>query len=133
METINKIAREKLLKMQVAPIEGYSLLPQLMFTVFNLETEDELEIGMYDRDLMWQEVDLLQRYNDRAVQIMLGLEDEGDRKRLAKALQDAKTDEDLREILIADLLYNRMCDLLDDFPSQTRISPAAPRRGAAFL
>jgi len=133
METINKIVLQKLEERQLMPITGYALLPQLMFTVFNLETPDDLEIGMYDRNLMYQEVDLLQRYNDRAIMIMLGLEDQVDRKRLAIALREAKTDEELREILIADLLYNRMCELLDDFPSQTRISPAEPRRGSAFL
>ena len=132
MEEILKIAKEWLAKLQV-PENGMPILPLLMLAVFNEETQDGLELNLYDREQMRQEIISLALYSDNQVPSLLGLTDPERRQEVLKMLRKAKTQDQLREVLIMEVLYEAMRESLDNFPTQARLSPAEPFRGAGYL
>ncbi len=133
MKTLQEVVNDKLINvLGIYPTPGWSILPQLMMTVFNEEIPDNLPLNMYDRQEMEQEVQALLTYSDKAVRVMLGLHKEDREQELIQQLEQAKTEEQLREILIMDLLYQSMSENLDDFPNKLRFSPAEKSRGEAF-
>jgi hypothetical protein len=96
------------------------LLPQLMLSIFNPETLDNLPLSMYDRDEMFLEVISLLQYPETEVEVMLDL-DEDAKQELALNLSKANTAEKIRELLIMDILCEAMCNALDHFPNKNHM------------
>ncbi len=135
MKTLNETIKDKLFDLRMGVNPEQALLPQLMLAVFNEETPDNLAIGIYDRQEMQDEVISLLRYSNKQVEIMLGLTEQEYQQELARQIQQAQTDDQLRDVLIMDFLYEVMSRNLDHFPNKyhLKISPAERNRGEAFL
>lgn len=133
MKTLLEVAKKKLDLLNVETNPEFSILAQLMMAVFNEETPDDLDLNMYDRNGMEQEILALLDYSDKAVFVMLGLRDLERQRQIEQMLEEAKTENQIREVLIMELLYESMRENLDDFPNRLRISPAEKFRGEAFL
>jgi hypothetical protein len=133
MKPLLEIAKDKLDNLDFPVREGWSILPQLMLLVFNEETPDNLDLNIYDRQEMEDKVMALLNYSDKAVWIMLGLNNKEREEEIQENLLKAKTRDEIRDVLIADLLYNSMAETSDSFPNQLRISPAEKNQGEAFL
>jgi hypothetical protein len=132
MKPLLEIAKDKLDNLDFPVREGWSILPQLMLLVFNEETPDNLDLNIYDRQEMEDKVMALLNYSDKAVWIMLGLNNKEREEEIQENLLKATTSDEIRDVLIADLLYNSMAENLDNFPNRLRISPAEKFRGEAF-
>jgi hypothetical protein len=133
MKSLIEIAKEKLDSLNMEISQGMSLLPQLMLAVFNEETPDDLDLNMYDRNDMEQEIIHLLNRSDKAVWVMLGLNNPEREEDITRMLSEAVTIEQIREVMIMELLYEAMSENSDFFPNQLRISPAEKFRGEAFL
>jgi hypothetical protein len=135
MKKLNKTIKDRLEQLRVPADEDQALLPQLMLTIFNEETPDNLVIGIYDRQEMEDEIFSLLRYSNKAVEIMLELEDQEVQEDLARRIEEAPTEEELREVLIMDLLYEVMSRNLDHFPNKyhLKISPVERNLGESYL
>ncbi len=96
MKPLLEIAIDKLGSMNVQVNKEFSILPQLMLAVFNEETPDELDLNMYDRNEMEQEVCALLDYSDKAVWVMLGLNDKEREADITRMLSEAKTEDEVR-------------------------------------
>jgi hypothetical protein len=133
MKPLLEIAKEKLESRFGGVTPTWSILPQLMLSVFNEETPDDLDLNIYDRQEMEQEISFLLNYSDKAVLIMLGLRDPEREEDITRMLSEAKTEEEIRDVVIMELLFEAMRNNSDSFPNQLRISPAEKNRGEAFL
>jgi hypothetical protein len=131
MKSFLRIAKEKFESLGGSINPNCSILGQLMMRVFNEDTPDDLGLNMYDRQEMETEISFLLFYSDRRVWIMLGLDDPEREEDIARMLLEAKAEEEIRDVVIMELLYEAMRD--EDFPNQLRISPAEKNRGEAFL
>jgi hypothetical protein len=131
IKSLLKIGKEKLESLGGSINPNCSILGQLMIRVFNEETPDDLDLNMYDRNEMELEVSSLLYYSDPKVWIMLGLDDPERQEDITRMLSQANTEEEIRQVMIMELLYEAMRD--EDFPNQLRISPAEKNRGEAFL
>jgi hypothetical protein len=133
MNTLLEIATDKLNSLYVPVNKELSILPQLMLAVFNEETKDNLDLNMYDRQDMEQEIQSLLTYSDKAVRVMLGLQDREREREISQMLSKASTDDQIREVLISELLFEAMRQNLGNFPNKLRINPVEKFRGEAFL
>jgi hypothetical protein len=133
MKTLLEIATDKLSRLNVLVNKEFSILPQLMLAVFNEETKDNLDLNMYDRQDMEQEVLLLLNYSDKAVKVMLGLQDRERELEITQMLSKATTEDQIREVLISELLFEAMRQNLDNFPNKLRINSVEKFRGEPFL
>jgi|WetSurMetagenome_2_1015567.scaffolds.fasta_scaffold00004_15 hypothetical protein len=122
MASLLEIAKEKLdKKLQMPVTKGWSILPQLMLAVFNEETMHDLDLNMNDRQEMEQEIIALLYYSDKTVARMLELNSPEREEEIALKLDIARTESEIREILIVDLLFEAMRENLDDFPFHNRV------------
>jgi hypothetical protein len=105
MEVLLKVALEKLDNLNVPVNRSQPVLPQLMLAVFNEETPDELEMKPSLRQELEQEAILLLNYSNKSVQRILNLVKKDRIQEILQKLMLAKTECQLREVLIIDLLY----------------------------
>lgn len=96
MKSLLELAMEKLIFLHNPPIKGQSVLGQLMLAVLTEEDEEDI----------YREVDNLTRHSDQQVQAMLYLRDQESLQDLMRDLQRAVTRDDLREVMIDDLLMS---------------------------
>jgi hypothetical protein len=105
MEALLKIARHKLDLLQYPFNPELATIPQLILAVFNEETPDDLDLDIYDRNDMEQEVIAPMDYSDKAVQVMLGLRDTERAEDITRMLSRANTVKEIRQVMIMDLLF----------------------------
>ena len=111
MKTLLEIATEKIISLRhYPPDKKEPILPQLMFMVFNEEDKGAYELGLSDnqRDDLQKEILAMLHYTDRQVKAMLYLEEEELEEAAARDLQAAQTEEEIRQVLIVDLLMSAM-------------------------
>lgn len=125
MRTLLEIANEKLKLLRVYQRSDQAILPQLMLRVFNEETPDDLNLNMYDRNDMEQEVIALLEYSDKQVMIMLHLTDPEREQEIATLLIKTETTDQIREVMIMEVLFEAMMENLDDFPYHRRVGGIA--------
>ena len=65
--------------------------------------------------------------------MILGLVDKDQSEEVCRELDQANTLEQVRRVLVEEVLYNAMKENLDFFPNQLRIGPAEKFRGEVFL
>ena len=123
---ILEIAREKLEELGLPPNPLLPALPHLMLAVFNEETPDNFDLNMYDRQDMENEISAMLQYSDKAVLRMLGLHDQDKYDQVREQLEKANTVEEIRYLLVGEVLYEAMSENLDDFPNKLWINPIEP-------
>jgi hypothetical protein len=124
MEPLLEIAKDKLRALYIPYDKSEPVLAQLMMAVFNEETPDDLGLNMYDRNDMEQIIlDLLWYHSDESVHKWLHLIDEERGQDAIRMLSEAKTIDQIRDVIIMDILYFAMSENLDGFPNLLRISP----------
>ena len=117
MTPIQTAAREKLLEMQAMNNDsGY--IAQLMYVGIHLL---EMKVNMYDLDKIENMVLTLAMAPDMKVEKFLQLATPEDE--IIKKINSIKTDQDVAQILLMDLLYRAMEEYLDNFPTNLRMSP----------
>jgi hypothetical protein len=121
MNILINVAKEKLDQLQFPINEKSPILPQLMLAVFNEETPYELNLNMGDRASMEQQIFELMDYSDDEVIIWLNLQEEESQEQFADLLKQSKSEEEIREVLILEILFEAMRENYDEFPS--RITP----------
>jgi hypothetical protein len=82
---------------------------------------------------METEISFLLLYSDRRVWIILGLDDPEREEDITRMLSEAKTEEEIGDVVIMELLFEAMRNNSDSFPNQLRISPAEKNQGEGFL
>lgn len=92
----------------------------LMLAVFNFDNPGDLPLNMEDETEMLHIVNKLQDYKDQAVLKWLGLEDEIRLRQITEDLEEAQTEDDLRDVLIMDLMFEAMRDNFDWFHQPCR-------------
>jgi len=117
MTPIQTAAREKLLEMQAMNNDsGY--IAQLMYVGMHLL---EMKVNMYDLDKIENMVLTLSMAPEMKVEKFLQLATTEDE--IIKKINSIKTDQDVAQILLMDLLYRAMEEYLDNFPTNLRMSP----------
>ncbi len=116
MRTLAEVVKDKLYSLCCPYNPRESLLGQLMISVFNEETPDDLPLNMYDRNDMEQEVCTLLYCSDAEVFRKLHLTSPESHQELAQKLDEAKTIEEVTDLLIMDILWNMMSEQYDGFP-----------------
>lgn len=109
MEELIQAIKEKLEEMYITPNPHYSLFPQLLQAMFNEDNMKNLGLTMSDENDMEQEIDLLMRRPDKVVIKVLVPEPE-DQEELARKIKMTKSENELQEILIMDVLYEKMME-----------------------
>ena len=108
MKTLVEIATEKLKLLRVYPRPEQAILPQLMSAVYNEEEGYDLGLSDNQRDDLLKEIQAMLHYTDRQVKAMLYLEEEELEEAAARDLQAAQTEEEIRQVLIVDVLMSAM-------------------------
>jgi hypothetical protein len=117
MTPIQTAAREKLLEMQAMNNDsGY--IAQLMYVGIHLL---EMKVNMYDLDKIENMVLTLFMAPEIKVERLLRLATT--EEEIIKKINSIKTDQDVAQILLMDLLYRAMEEYLDNFPTNLRMSP----------
>lgn len=117
MTPIQTAAREKLLEMQAMNNDS-GHIAQLMYVGIHLL---EMKVNMYDLDKIENMVLTLSMAPDMKVEKFLRLATTEDE--IIKKINSIKTDQDVAQILLMDLLYRAMEEYLDNFPTNLRMSP----------
>jgi len=115
MKNLLQISREKLESMGGTINPHYSIIPQLMLAVFNSEEQDNLEMAMETREDMEQEVLFMMEMKDQVVLNLLAPNQE-DQEFLIQEISQAKTPDELRDVLIVELLQTKMMENSDWVP-----------------
>lgn len=112
MKELKKLLEEIMLKLGLQP-KAPCLAELLHYLV------QDLDLNMYDKQKMEDEIMELLYSPDEEVIEYLEMEPE----ELYERLLPLKTEEELREVLVGDLMYDAVADHLDDFPTNLRITP----------
>lgn len=115
MGKLTEIAQEKL-KLLGVPISNprLSIIPQLMLTVFNIDNMDQVGFHPDETDDLLQEVLDLSYLPDLKVEAYLA-PDEETMEDAIRLLEEAITEDDIRHVLMVELLYNRKSER-EDWP-----------------
>lgn len=112
MEELLKLLEEKTILLGLTPQEPY------LGRMLNVLVQ-ELDLNMYDRQKMEDEIMELRYAPDEEILEYLELEPE----ELYEYLLPLKTEAEIQEVLVGDLMYQAVAAHLDDFPTNRRITP----------
>ena len=75
---------------------------------------------------MENEISVMLQYSYKALLRMLGLHDQDRYEQVREQLEKANTMEEIRNLLVGEVLYQAMAENLDDFPHRLWINPVEP-------